>query len=176
MSIIRTIYLALPLLLFISCGKKQQPQTPSRWLGKEVKVDSTQLALLELNQRMVEAADNKLTQLAQTEEEPYALYEGNTWIYFLDRGEVNTPAPKEGDIWEVHMTVYSLENKQLLVDILREYHIGKSELPPAIDHNISEFRKGCQARMLVPWYGAFGMQGTKDVPPYENVIIHIKIK
>jgi hypothetical protein len=74
------------------------------------------------------------------------------------------------------MTVYTLETKQLLVDIIREFRIGKSELPPAIDNNISEFRKGSQARMLVPWYGAFGMQGTKEVPPYENVIINIEIK
>lgn len=175
MSIIRKLCLLFSILLMVACGK-QPPQTPSRWLGKEMQVDSTQLALLELNQKMVEAADTKLTQIAQAQEEPYALYEGNTWIYFLQRGDMNTPAPKDGDTLVVHMAVHSIENNQLLVDILHEYRVGKSELPPAIDNNISEFRKGCQARMLVPWYGAFGMQGTKEVPPYENVIIHIEIK
>ena len=175
MSIIRKLCLLFSILLMVACGK-QPPQTPSRWLGKEMQVDSTQLALLELNQKMVEAADTKLTQIAQAQEEPYAQYEGNTWIYFLQRGDTNTPAPKDGDTLVVHMAVHSIENNQLLVDVLHEYRVGKSELPPAIDNNISEFRKGSQARMLVPWYGAFGMQGTKEVPPYENVIIHIEIK
>ena len=175
MKIAKKICCIVFILLLVGCGKKN-PQTPSRWLGKEPKVDTTQLALLELNKKMVEAADTKLTQIAQTQTEPYALYNGNTWIYFEQRGDMNAPAPKDGDIWEIHMTVYTLETKQLLVDIIREYRIGKSELPPAIDNNISEVRKGSQARMLVPWYGAFGMQGTKEVPPYENVIINIEIK
>ena len=175
MRIIRTLCLALTILFLTNCSK-QQPQTPSRWMGKEVKVDSVHLALLELNQKMVEAADDKLTQIAQTKTEPYALYEGNTWIYFIERGDMNMPAPKDGDLLEVQMSVYTIEQEKLLVDIIREYRVGKSELLPAIENNITEFRKGTKARMLVPWYGAFGMKGTKDIPPYENVIINIEIR
>jgi FKBP-type peptidyl-prolyl cis-trans isomerase len=30
--------------------------------------------------------------------------------------------------------------------------------------------------MLVPWYAAYGIQGTDEIPPYENLIIEIDIK
>lgn len=169
------IALCLCALMLTACTERK-PQQPSQWRGKEVKVDSAQLALLELNQKMVVTADDLLLQYVQTMTDTYAMYETNAWIYFIDRGDMDTPAPQSGDTWNIHLKVYSLEDQKLLIDCLRQYRIGKNELPKAIDSNISEFRIGTKARMLAPWYSAYGMQGTQQVPPYENVIIEIEIK
>lgn len=164
-------------LVMVACRQKSKgPQKPSRWMGKEIAVDSTQLALLEFNQKMVVAADKLLTEKAQQAEEEYALYENNTWIYFLQRGNEADSVPMRGDKWTIRMLVYSLETGQLFIDVLREFQIGKGELPIAVDNNITEFAHGARARMLVPWYAAYGIQGTDEIPPYENLIIEIDIK
>lgn len=175
MRIVKLTILSLWAVLLISCVEKK-PQQPSQWLGKEVKVDSAQLALLELNQKMVVTADDLLAKTVQTFSEKYALYNANTWIYFINRGNIDAPPPIKGEKWTIHTTIYSLTTRKLLIDTLQEYTIGKGELIVAIENNIHEFRKGTKARMLVPWYAAYGMQGTKEVPPYENVIIEIEIK
>jgi len=56
------------------------------------------------------------------------------------------------------------------------YRIGEHELPQGVDANIGELHRGGKARMLVPWYAAYGISGTETVPPYENVIIDIELK
>ena len=56
------------------------------------------------------------------------------------------------------------------------YRIGKKELPQAVEENIGELHHGAQARLLAPWYTAFGLRGTDRIPPYENVIIDIELR
>lgn len=151
------------------------PQRPSQRMGETPKGDSTQLALMEMNQQLALAADKQLTRLAQEQTEPYALYVSNTWIHILDRGDEDSFSPIPGEEWTVHMRIYDLE-EHLLEDSEAAYHIGKQELPLAVEANIEEWYHGTRARMLVPWYAAFGMKGTDRIPPYENVIIEIEIR
>ena len=161
-------------MLLAGCVR-QAPQIPSRKMGTAPKVDSTALALMEMNQRMAVAADKLLAQRVQQLSEPYALYEHNTWWYVIDRGDVTGAKPQPNEEWTVHMRVMNLDGK-LLEDTERSYRIGKGELPPGVDDNISELYKGGKARLLVPWYAAFGLQGTACIPPYENVMIEIELK
>lgn len=153
----------------------QSPQRPSQRKATAPQVDSTQLALLELNQQLAEAADKQLTLLAQKQDPPYALYEGNAWGILLDPGDTDGPSPKPNEEWTIHMRVLSLD-QTVLLDSEGTYRIGKYELPQAIDANITEWHHGTRVRMLVPWYTAFGMQGKDRIPAYENVIIEIEIK
>ena len=172
-NIIRLVVSGLALIM-LSCGH-QAPQRPSRRMGQAPEADSAQLALLELNQQLALAADKQLMQIAQAQEESYALYEGNTWIRFIDRGETETPSPQPNEEWTVHMRVYSLNN-DLLMDTERAYLFGHHDLPAAVENNASEWHHGTQARMYVPWYSAFGLQGTQTVAPYQNVIMEIELR
>ena len=133
------------------------------------------MALLELNQQLAASADKLLTQKVQTLSQSYALYDSSVWMYIIDRGDEATATPKEGEEWTVHMRVYNLD-EQLLVDSEATYRIGKYELPQAVDGVMAELHHGAQARLYAPWYTAFGMQGTVQVPPYENVIIDIELR
>ena len=166
----------LAALLLMGCGR-QAPQIPSQRKGGEAtsSVDSAQLALLELNQRLATSADEQLRQLAQTLEEPYALYEANTWMTILDRGDGQSGTPAYNEEWTVHMKTYDLSG-QLLVDAEGTYRIGKQELPTGVDKNIGELHRHGKARLLVPWYAAYGVTGTAQIAPYENVIIEIEVK
>lgn len=168
------LYILLLSVLLTACSQTS-PQRPSRRIGQAPQADSTQLALLELNQQLALVADQQLTQLAQAQEETYALYDANTWMHVYTRGDESTPSPQANEEWTVHMLVYDL-SENLLVDSEASYCIGKQELPRAVEMNMSELHHGAKARLLAPWYAAFGLRGTSQIPPYENVIIEIEIR
>lgn len=161
--------------LLLACCTHQAPQRPSQRKGEEPKVDSAQLALLELNRQMAIAADQQLAQLVQAQDEPYALCESNVWMTILERGDEEAGTPAPGEDWRVAMRVYDLKGR-LLVDTEGTYRIGKRELPEGVEANIGELHRGGKAQMYVPWYAAYGITGTEDIAPYENVIIEIELR
>lgn len=161
-------------LLLVCCGH-QAPQRPSQRKGESPKVDSAQLALMELNQQLAIAADQQLAKLAQEQDEPYALYESNVWMYIPNRGNEADGVPSPDEEWVVAMRIYTLGG-QLLTDSESTYRLGHRELPQGVEENIYELYRGGEARMLVPWYAAYGITGTANIPPYENVIIELELK
>ena len=161
-------------MLLVSCAR-QAPQRPSQRKGEAPAADSAALALMELNQQLAISADREVTRAAQLQGEPFAVYEAHTWMYISDRGDTQSGTPKEGERWVIRMQVCNLEGL-LLEDSEHSYLIRKRELPAAVEDNISELHHGAKARLIAPWYSAFGAQGTTHVPPYENVIIDIELK
>lgn len=170
----RGIIVCLTAVLLSGCSH-QAPQRPSQRKGEAPQVDSAQLALMQLNKELAEAADQQLMQKVLAEDEPYALYEGNVWVLISNKGDTGSASPKANEEWVVHMRVSSLDG-HLLKDSEGTYRIGKCELPPAVDANIQEWYPGAHVKMLAPWYSAFGMHGTEEIPAYENVIIEIDIR
>ena len=170
---IERVILGLVVLL-VGCGP-QAPQIPSQRKSQAPQVDSAQLALMELNRQLAQAADEQLAALVQAQPETYALYENNTWCTLLELGDTDGPTPKPGEEWSLHMRTYSLSGK-LYTDSEGTYRVGKQELPPAIDNNIFEWHHGTRVRLFAPWYSAYGLKGTDAIPPYENVMIELELK
>ena len=160
-------------LLLIGCGK-QAPQIPTQRKSAPPQVDSTVIAMLELNQHLAAAADEQMRLLARAQEEPYALYEANAWMTIIRKGDETQPAPAYNEEWMLHMKIYSVDGA-LLLDSQGSFRIGKQELPEAVDKNIGELHPGGKARIYAPWYSAYGVTGTNQIPPYENVIIEIDV-
>ena len=161
-------------LLLIGCNSTA-PQRPSQRKGQAPEADSTQLAAMELNLQLAKTADKAVMEAVMAQEESYALYEGQAWIHIFDNGDVQRAKPELGMACDIHMRVYSFDGTMLL-DTEGNYILGKGELPTAVERNACELNHGTKARMYVPWYTAFGPQGTAFVPPYENVIIDIEIR
>lgn len=166
--------IGLMVLLLVGCGHKA-PQIPSQRKGQAPQADSAQLAMMELNRQMAQAADEQLAALVLAQEEAYALYDGNAWCTLLEKGDTDSPGPQEGEQWLIRLRTYNLRG-ELLLDSESTCRIGKQELPPAVEYNIGEWHRGCSVRMYVPWYSAYGMSGTAQIPPYENVIIELELK
>jgi len=82
---------------------------------------------------------------------------------------------KQGDECVIHLQVLSLAGK-LYQDTQQTICIGKHETLAVIEENIPEWHRGARVQMYVPWYSAFGIQGTAQIPPYENVIIVLDIR
>lgn len=156
------------------CGGKG-PQRPSTWLGREPEPDSATLALLELNQQMAVTADAELLRMAQASDDRYALYDGGAWVCILDKGDTTSPAVMRDEECVVRLSTYTLGG-QLLTDVEQPWRIGRYELPMAVDRNITNWNHHSRVRILAPWYSAYGLKGTDDIPPYENVIIEIEIQ
>ena len=163
------------MLLCLAACTRQAPQIPSQRKGSAPVVDSTQLALLEMNQQLAQAADQHLAAFVLTLPESYALYEANVWGTVLEIGDTSSNAPERGQTWTLHMAVYTLDGR-LLTDSEGAYCIGKNELPQAVDANIGEWYRGSRVRLYAPWYAAYGMRGTDIIPPYENIRIDLEIK
>ena len=160
--------------VLLSACSNVQPQRPSQRKRAAAEVDTAQLVLLEMNRQLAEAADEQIQRMAREQSESYALYEHGVWAYVEDRGEADQPI-QAGDELTLHMTVFSLAGKRY-TDSELTVRAGKYELPAAIDDNITEWHHGAQVRLFAPWYAAYGMKGTEYIPPYENIIIELKIR
>lgn len=161
-------------MLIAGCGP-QNPQIPSQRKSRPPEPDSTQLAVMELNMQLAQAADEQLAALVQKQEESYALYNGGAWATIIDRGDIDRPMPRMGEECAVHLKVFALDGR-MLEDSEGTYCIGKMELPAAVDTNIREWHHGCRVKMYAPWYSAYGIRGTRNIPPYENVLIEIELR
>lgn len=165
----------LCLMLLVACGRPA-PQRPSRIMGdgqRGTEPDSAQLALLELNHRLAEAADEQLRQVVLQQDGSYALYEGGVWASLQTPGDGATIQEKEE--CRLRLQTYRLDGT-LLSDTEGTYQLGKRQLPQAVETNIEEWRHGARVRMYAPWYSAYGLHGNDAVPPYENVIIELTIE
>ncbi len=171
---IRTLVISGFALLLIGCGGTA-PQRPSQRMGQAPEADSTQLALLELNMQLAKAADRAVQEVAQAQKEAYALYDGPAWVHINTRGDETQPVLSSRQSYMIHMCIYAL-NGQRLEDTEGSYTLGRHELPQGVEPCIRELHPGGSARLIVPWYAAFGMKGTAHIPPYENVIIDLQIQ
>ena len=162
--------ISIAALLLYGCGGPA-PQRPTQRKGQMPEPDSAQLALMELNMQLAQTADQAVMAMAQAQEEPMALYESNVWMRILEQGN-GTPS-LEGCI--VHMRICTLDGR-LLEDSEVSYVPGKRTLPTGVEDNIAGLSPGARVRLLIPWYVAFGAQGTAHIPPYENVMIDLDIR
>lgn len=169
-----TLIIGCLMLSAVSCGRVT-PQIPTQRKGSAPKTDSTQTGLLELNQQLTESADEQVRIEVEKDTIPYVLCEAGTWMTVMEAGDEMSAVPEENESWTLRLRVYDLEG-QLLSDSEQPYLIGRHELPAAVDKNIRTLHHGSKARLIAPWYTAYGIAGTKEVPPYENVIIEIEIR
>ena len=156
------------------CGR-QTPQIPSQRKREAPKPDTVQTGLLELNQQLAKSADEQVRFAVQKEALQYMLCEAGTWMTIIDGGDEKSVTPHDNESWIIRMRVSDLAG-QLLADTEQSYLIGKHELPMAVDKNIRMLHHRSKARLLAPWYSSYGITGTKEVPPYENVIIEIELR
>lgn len=158
------------------CGGRG-PQRPSQRSGTKPEADSAALALMEMNQRMAIAADEEVLRYVQGREDGERFAQmpfSNAWVRVQEKGDEQSAGPKKDETWRLHIKTYSLKG-QLLLDTEQEYRIGRNELPMCIEMNISEWHRGARLVIVAPWYAAYGMMGTEDVPAYENVLLEISI-
>ena len=163
------ISLLLLALLGLSCCGRVKPQGAAN----RSETDSTALALMKLNFRMALDADQLLIDSVRASGQPYVLDHHNVWYCRLVPTEGKQVA--EDMHVEYSAVVRDLETGALLEDITEETQVGKRVTLRAIDVVLPLMREGETFRLLVPFYNAYGRDGSETVPPLTNVTILLTV-
>lgn len=163
----------------MSCAKTA-PQRPSQRSSEAPEADSTLLAMMEVNERLVMEADKQVLQWVQKQTAHYNQMDCGAWRIERDsetsqRAQTATATPQPKEQWLIHYQVMHLDSA-LAEDTEGSFTIARGELPTAIDETVQHMIANETATIIAPWYSAFGLKGTEHVRAYENVLIHITLK
>ncbi len=167
-KIVWVLILGSWLLALTSC-QRTKPQMPS---NRAQEVDSTELRVALLAQRLVEEANTTLAHYVQGLDSAYVLELMGYWHRVPHRLEGVKLQKNEKVL--LHSKIYTLDG-DLLSDAEEVITVGKREVPTAVDKMLEQMRTGECASLLIPWYAAFGAAGNGIVPAYENVRIEIEV-
>ncbi len=140
--------------------------------NRHVEVDSTELAMALVKQRMVEEANTVLARYVRSLGVPYVLERTGYW-YRVVYHTTNDTIRKNQQVL-AHIVVQDLQGT-LLTDSEQLLNVGKQEVPAVVDAFLLQRCIGERASLLLPWYAAYGALGNEYVPAYANVRMEIEI-
>ncbi len=163
------------ILAFAGCTP-QAPQRPSQRSGQTSPSDSITLAMVELHQRLADAADIELNRYIKEHPGQWFSQDDGSWWMRQRGGEADRQKGGEAERLQIRLITRDLEGK-LLSDVEGEYELGKCQLPEAVESVITlNFKLSTfNFKVLAPWYVAYGSQGNDAIPGYQNVIIEVYI-
>jgi len=158
------------ILLFIvltSCVK-QAPQLPA---NKGTQFDSTAMALVQVNERLIEAEDSLLNKYVSKSDSNFVKHKTGFW-YKLNH-QVTGTKPKANVNCSVNYSVYTLGG-DFLFNKDEEIIIGKKQIITGIEEALLMMHPGEKATLIVPWYLAYGVKGNlKEVGPYTSIVLFL---
>jgi hypothetical protein len=157
--------------LLIAC--QPQPQK-AKHLSEEKELDSTMLAQLELNANLAAAADKECSAFVQADSIEYTMDDFGFW-YTKTITSNTTDTIQRGEEVIVHIQINKLGGT-LISDAKLTHIVGNGDLPTAITRSLKMMHYGEQMRIVTPWYTAYGVEGTKLIKPYSNLLIIITIE
>lgn len=162
----RYLLILLFTLAALAGCKKVQPQAPAN----KVEADSAEINATLINMRLAEQADLTCSLFVKDLGRAYALDEMGYWYSFTRRTD-NTPIKKDDHV-EIFFRSYLL-NGLLIEDTQRTIQVGHRDVVPALDFFLREAHEGDEATMVVPYYLAYGRDGSNVAPAMANCIIYI---
>ncbi len=168
LKILWALMLGAVLLMPMGC-RRTRPQMPA---NRHKQVDSTELALALLTQRMVEGANADVARYVQDLDTTYTLAARGYWYCKTQCGQGD--ALKKDSEARVRVVVQDLQGN-VLDDSEVDVTVGKQALPIALDEYLLQMCVGEKASLIVPWYAAYGATGTNTIPAYTNVRVAIEV-
>lgn len=157
-------------LALVACAP-QSPQCPSQRSGQQTEPDSMTLAMVELHQRLADAADIELNRYIQDHPGRWFEQKDGSWAIGIEL--IDAKHQTSGTIYSLHLITRDLQGN-LLSDVQGEYELGKCQLPSSVENCLSAQCSG-HFKVLAPWYVAYGSKGNDFIPGYQNVIIEVYI-
>lgn len=153
-----------------ACGKRK-PQLPS---NKHQEIDSAALAMIEMNQQLVQQANNDLATYVIESGMPYVQDDMGFW-YMITRHTKGLALQKDQTV-TIAQQVYLLDGT-LCEDAVQTLQIGKKQVPTAVESALLLLHEGECATILAPWYLAYGQYGNNaKIGAYTNVRIEIEVR
>ena len=168
--------LILPYCIVLFCSilfscSKPSPQLPS---NKGNVVDKSELALVELNQKLVSKEDSILTKYASQKDGSFKKSDIGFW-YRMDL-KTNKDQIKLNDICTLKYKLMTLD-MSILKEEQKEITIGKKQLVVGLEEGLKLLHRGERATFIIPWNLGYGRNGLKNiVKPYTSIIYSVEIK
>lgn len=158
----------LSVIFSVSC-KKQSAQLPS---NKVIAVDSTQLKLLDYNKEIIQQEDSAIIAFLAGQSEHYTRTNSGIWYTLIKESDNKLSANSS-----VTFTykAFDVEGNLIMQEENKSIRFGKKEVVPGLEEGLKIIAKGDVARIIVPWYLAYGAQGYDNVKPYTTLIYDVKI-
>ena len=75
----------------------------------------------------------------------------------------------------LHLQISEL-NGNLIADTKSSFVVGAGDLPLAVTRSLKMMGVGEQMKIIAPWYAAYGVEGTKIIKPYTNLLIIVTVE
>ncbi len=168
-NLLFALVLAL-ILSLISCNRTK-PQSPSNRHAASQK-DSAAIAMVLLNQRLAQQADKDVIDFVRKQgAEQFVLENGGYWVTKTKRTDAEQIS--ENTTLDIRLIVYDLE-EHMLIDSRENINLKQHELIAPVLETLHSMHYGESARLVIPWYAAYGATGSALIPPYTNLIIDIE--
>ena len=166
---IRLLFVQIIIVIFIASCQRPAPQLPA---NKSEAIDSTEISLLKLNEKMILSEDSLIRDYVEKADINYVKHELGFW-YKIEKSDLENSAQANQQC-KVLYRVYSLENTFLL-EQNETIIIGKKQLPTAMEEALKMMRKGAKVDLIIPWYLAYGMKGNgKEIKPYTSLMVNLQ--
>ncbi len=152
----------------LGCNKTK-PQAPA---NRKTEVDSTQMAMMLLTQRLVDEAITEVNSYILTLDSAYVQTPSGCWVRHVTKQEGDTLT--KGQHVRLHSIVSTLKG-ETLIDAENAIQVGSNEVVNAVDDVLLNCRYGERVSIIAPWMSAFGAAGNERVPGYTNVRIELEI-
>jgi len=162
-----SLFIALLFGLGLNACKKHPAQFPS---NKIVDKDSTEQSLIEMNKAMTLREDSLIQEFINKQSVVFRKIPSGIWYRIQKTTKLDSI--KNDSIISFSYIVYSLEGVKLKEGI-KTNQFNKKELPAGLEEGLKLMRKGESARIIIPWYLAYGMQGNEEIPPYTSIIYDV---
>lgn len=153
---------------YVSC-QRPAPQLPA---NKSEDIDSTEMRLLKLNEKMILSEDSLIRDYVENANANYLKHELGFW-YKIEKTDLENDAQANQQC-NVLYRIYTLKNT-LLLEQNESIIIGKKQLPTAMEEALKMMRKGAKIDLIIPWYLAYGMKGNgNEIKPYTSLVVNLQ--
>jgi gliding motility-associated peptidyl-prolyl isomerase len=171
----KNIFFLFLVSLIVSCNAKQEPRRPISQSSGEFMKES-----IERNKKLIKTEELAIANLIKNDTtHKYITSNKGFWYFYTHKNEINTSAPKKGDI-----VLYDYEILDLKGDTIysqkelktQQYVVDKQDIMIGLQDGIKLMQKGEKATFLLPSHKAYGYHGDNNkiginVPLICNVTI-----
>ena len=157
-------------ILFFACNRPK-PQLPANKINT---VDSSEIALMNANKKLISSEDSILTLYVNKIDSSFTKNDLGFW--YKINSKTRGKSLKLNDNCTISYSVYNLDNQKLFHKT-EKIVIGKKQLIFGLEELIKLMHLGESASLVLPWYLAYGLKGDgKSIQPYTSLKLYVDIK
>ena len=164
------IYIILVCTLALTACHRTKPQSPANRSSKQP--DSVAIALVMMNQRLAEEADNEVLKYVQANE-PDSFVMGSSGYWYRRTIKTDNQKIEKTTQLDMHIVIYSIEGDMYL-DSRESLKPDDPSLLFPVMETLTYMHLGESAELLIPWYAGYGNIGKANIPPYTNLRVTIE--